>query len=123
MAGQGNLRAPKRFILLNMSANYTVIIAEAAIEDFASQLVNPRTCYLLSFQHMISLILHLCFLAVATIVVSTCFASILFPMLVALFYFSTPHSRKAPVFISAVVTLTLGAFQGFWTVGVAVCPV
>jgi hypothetical protein len=57
---------------------------------------------------------------VAYIVISTGFASILLPMLVALFYFSAPGSRKAPVFISAVVTLVLGIFQGFFIDGMTV---
>lgn len=46
--------------------------------------------------------------AVAFLMIGTVFGSMLIPMLISLFYFSTPDSRRTPIFIYVVFTVLLG---------------
>ena len=48
------------------------------------------------------------------VLVFTIFSSFLIPMLIILFYFSTPTSRKRPIFILNVLALASGIGVGGW---------
>jgi hypothetical protein len=54
---------------------------------------------------------------VTYLMINAVFASMLVPMLVALFYFSAPGTRTSPVFICAVGTIFFGALQGITIAG------
>ncbi|EKM52434.1 uncharacterized protein PHACADRAFT_100589 [Phanerochaete carnosa HHB-10118-sp] len=48
------------------------------------------------------------------VLVATIFASMLIPILIALFYFSTPTSRRQPAFILNVITILFGLGIAIW---------
>jgi hypothetical protein len=49
---------------------------------------------------------------VAFIMIGTVFSSMLIPLLMALIYFSTSHSRRQPIFILNVLAIVLGLVVG-----------
>jgi hypothetical protein len=60
---------------------------------------------------------------VTVLCVSSVFTSMLVPLLYALLYFSTPHTRRAPVHICVVFTVCVGIAVGTWAVYNSVCRV
>lgn len=55
------------------------------------------------------------------ILVGTIFSSMLIPILVVLFYFSTPNLRKQPIFIANVISILLGIVLGIYNAQLEVC--
>lgn len=52
--------------------------------------------------------------SVGFVLIGSIFAGTLIPIILALFYFSTPLTRKKPVFILNVLSLLLGIIVAIW---------
>ena len=52
--------------------------------------------------------------SITFLMIGTTFAGILLPLLVALFHFSTKNTRRKPIFILNVISITLGLVLGIY---------
>ena len=52
--------------------------------------------------------------SITFLMIGTVFSGILLPLLVALFHFSTKHTRRQPIFILNVISITLGLTLGIY---------
>lgn len=55
------------------------------------------------------------------VLIVTIFAAMLIPILVVLFWFSTPTSRKQPLFVLNVASILMGIGIAIWGIYVDVC--
>jgi hypothetical protein len=78
------------------------------IQAFASGMAIPCTHSTLSFCEVSDTDTG----TVAYVVVHTAFASLLIPMLIIMFYFSSNKTRKSAVFVFAVLAVASGLLQG-----------
>lgn len=60
--------------------------------------------------------------SVGFVLIGSIFAGTLIPIILALFYFSTPITRKKPVFILNVLSLLLGIIVAVWNNHLEVLP-
>ncbi|EGN96387.1 hypothetical protein SERLA73DRAFT_76347 [Serpula lacrymans var. lacrymans S7.3] len=70
----------------------------------------PGTNFIAILQPMITFLLP-----------GTILSSFLIPILIAIFAFSTPHSRRQPVFVLNVLGILIGLLQGALLIYLSVC--
>jgi hypothetical protein len=102
-----------------MASQLPPSVLDLVRQGFANNLRVPSVLQRIS-SNVISALTHQ--FTVTYVLVNVVFASMLFPMLVVLFYFSGPGTRTSPVFICAVGTIFFGALQGITITGTTVRP-
>jgi hypothetical protein len=87
-----------------------------SIEEYASTLHPACTFHLLG-SHSLRLIVP----PDLDLLTNTVFASLMIPFLLSLFYFSTAHRRRSPMFVLVVLSVLLALVQYVYEMALRVC--